>query len=157
MDLELDSNNDGIDHINVYSKGRTELGRFLTNFAFSPITLKDHESFNSIEGYWYWLSTNHRYRYKLKSLHGFAAKKLGEEFKKTNSVRCEQFEKLIKEAIEIKIRSNPKYMEMLRESNLPLEHYYCYGGKVVDAGFKWITAHISEIRQHLQNERCIKA
>lgn len=28
---------DGITHINVYSKGATELGRLLTNFAHTPL------------------------------------------------------------------------------------------------------------------------
>lgn len=27
---------DGIDHINVYSKGKTELGKLLSNFARTP-------------------------------------------------------------------------------------------------------------------------
>jgi hypothetical protein len=28
---------DGTTHINIYSKGKTELGRFLTNFAYIGI------------------------------------------------------------------------------------------------------------------------
>ena len=50
----LTPQNDGITHINVYSKGKTTLGRWLTNFAHTPIdTIDGH--FESIEGYWYWL------------------------------------------------------------------------------------------------------
>ena len=44
---------DGIDHINIYSKGKTSLGRWLSNFAKSPIETEDGH-FDSIEGYWYW-------------------------------------------------------------------------------------------------------
>lgn len=50
----IDHNKDGIDHINIYSKGRTALGRFLSNFAQAEIETEDGE-FASIEGYWYWL------------------------------------------------------------------------------------------------------
>jgi hypothetical protein len=34
---------DGVDHINVYSKGKTELGRMLSNFYPSPFTLREME------------------------------------------------------------------------------------------------------------------
>ena len=46
--------NDGVDHINVYSKGATELGRFLTNMNNIPVNTK-HGRFQSVEGYWHWL------------------------------------------------------------------------------------------------------
>ena len=44
---------DGMTHINVYSKGKTEIGRWLSNFAYSPIDLGNEGYFSSIEGYWY--------------------------------------------------------------------------------------------------------
>lgn len=40
--------NDGIDHINIYSKGKTELGCLLSNFAFSPFTI-NNDTFPSVE------------------------------------------------------------------------------------------------------------
>jgi len=48
---------DGIDHINLYSRGHTELGQYLSNFAYTPIQTEDGR-FNSIEAYWYWLNTH---------------------------------------------------------------------------------------------------
>ena len=44
--------NDGIDHINVYSKGKTELGRMLTNFAYIPFEYKGIK-YASVEAWWY--------------------------------------------------------------------------------------------------------
>lgn len=44
--------NDGIDHINVYSGGATELGRLLTNFAHTPFE-NEYGKFESVEGFWY--------------------------------------------------------------------------------------------------------
>ena len=32
---------DGITHINIYSQGKTQLGRFLSNFEPSPIETED--------------------------------------------------------------------------------------------------------------------
>ena len=40
---------DGVHHINVYSKSKTEIGRWLSNFSYSPIQTKDGD-FESIEG-----------------------------------------------------------------------------------------------------------
>lgn len=50
----IDYKKDGVDHINIYSKGKTSLGRFLSNFAQADIETEDG-NFASIEGYWYWL------------------------------------------------------------------------------------------------------
>ena len=35
----IDPSKDGIDHINIYSKGKTELGKYLSNFTYAPIKL----------------------------------------------------------------------------------------------------------------------
>lgn len=66
---------DGITHINVYSKGKTELGRLLSNFSHTPFYGNDI-LFNSVEGWWQWFTTGKEYDY-LKYLYGFKAKKRG--------------------------------------------------------------------------------
>jgi hypothetical protein len=45
---------DGVTHINIYSKGKTELGRWLTNFSYSPFNHPEYGKFLSMEGFWYW-------------------------------------------------------------------------------------------------------
>lgn len=45
---------DGINHINIYSKGKTELGKFLSHFHGHYIETEDG-GFECLEGYWYWL------------------------------------------------------------------------------------------------------
>jgi len=51
----LDSKMDGVTHINIYSKGKTKLGRLLTNFAHTPFTHAEYGQFASVEGFWYWI------------------------------------------------------------------------------------------------------
>ena len=82
---------DGVHHINVYSKGKTEIGRWLSNFSYSPIQTKNG-NFESIEGYWYWITTLND---RLRELHGFPAKKLGKESEKILEVSDEIFKQKI--------------------------------------------------------------
>ncbi|ANA49207.1 hypothetical protein PMW_82 [Pseudomonas phage phiPMW] len=146
--IDLQPIDDGVTHINVYSKARTSLGRFLSNFALSPFTLKDHGSFESVEGYWYWLATGCKHEH-LRLLHGYEAKAAG---KKLERVEIDDFEGKIKLAIRQKLLTHRVYLSQLIASDLPLTHYYYYGysldnAKVVDAGYSWITDYIDSIRQ----------
>ena len=120
--------NDGKNHINIYSKGRTELGRLLSNFAHTPFTV-DGSEFASLEGYWYWLSTGRQFS-KLKSLHGFAAKQHGQTLPKVE-ISAVDFNKAVKSAIKEKYNQTPQIQELLRGTNLLLTHYYSDGINVV--------------------------
>lgn len=138
---------DGIHHINIYSKGTTEVGRWLTNFAYCPIQT-EHGWFNSVEGYWYWLTS---FNDKLRTLHGFEAKKLGKESEVIMERSVDEFKNKICDAIDLKLKTKANWVA--REVNLPLKHYYDYGGKrVYKEEYNWITEHIEkrvkQLRQH---------
>lgn len=135
--------NDGIDHINVYSKGKTELGRWLSNFTYSPFEHPDHGWFASVEGYWYWLKTGMRYE-SLRTLHGFAAKKQGRKYP---TVRQDDFEKFIEKALYAKVIQHPDKIPLIGSSNLPFMHYYVYNDVIhhVDGGV-WIMEILEDIR-----------
>lgn len=156
--MDINPENDGIDHINIYSKGMTNLGRDLTNF--SPIGFKHPEygKFNSVEGFWYWLSCNdHPRRDDLKVKYGYKAKQLGKEILNLVGRRSVgSYTDKILNAITYKILQNNDLLEALKESVLPLQHYYVYGTapnfKVVTPGYEFITDHISFVRDNLQNE-----
>lgn len=155
--MKFDPKNDGVDHINVYSKAKTELGKKLSNFAYSPFFCEDGK-FNSIEGYWYWLmchKVDNEQRDKLRNLSGFAAKKLGRELRGEDWPRGDDkvFKDKIKAAFERKLDANPDIALMLLESSLPLVHYYLYGGEkvVYDGHSDWLIEHIDEVRSGLQS------
>jgi hypothetical protein len=139
---------DGITHINVYSKGKTALGRWLSNFQYCPIQTISHGRFNSIEGLWYYLGTDHPEKEKLRRLYGYQAKKIGKEMKKVSKVSCPDFEVRIMEALSDKISIMPEDLhEDFYCSDLPLKHYYNYGGKVVDVkDCKWILEFLEKLR-----------
>lgn len=143
MKLDLDPKEDGITHINIYSKSKTELGRFLSNFYPVKIDTEDEE-FASIEGYWYWLSSKDD---TLRTLSEYEAKKYGQSIDAEDWLDSETFRGKIKKAIVSKIWSNPKYVEMLKAADLPFVHYYIFKGKVVLVPkTDWIVDFIHELR-----------
>lgn len=139
---------DGVTHINIYSAGRTKLGQFLSNFAHTPVIL-DEGTFESIEGYWYWLSCHND---QLKKLYGFKAKQFGKQCNRNIKLNEEEFKKKIRIAINKKLNSYPEYKQMLKDSILPFKHYYVFNGITKDAGYEWIVKHIENVRTYLQNK-----
>lgn len=135
---------DGVDHINVYSNGRTILGRQLSNLAHTPFIHPEYGAFASIEGFWHWAGTGMQHE-SLRSMHGIAALKKGRTFTK---VIIDNFEEIIKSAIEVKINTYPLLKLGLIKNKLPLTHYFVFKkpdapDTIVHQGqFRWIGAHL---------------
>lgn len=152
----LDPNDDGETHINVYSKGRTELGRVLTNFAETPFDHTEYGKFNSVEGLWYWVLTGKVYE-EFRELSGFPAKRLGKEVLNKNKdiVKIDKdsdvFKNDIKEGIRCKLRQNKNIVKEMVKTDLPFVHYYWRGSldnfeiKKMDK-YDWIMDELEEIR-----------
>lgn len=135
---------DGITHINIYSKGKTEIGRWLSNFAYAPIVTEDGP-FNSIEGYWYWLSCRDE---SLRDLSGFKAKFQGRASRGKDWVEDPEFKAKITEAITIKLETYSDKYEEFRKTNLPLTHYYYFDNKKVNVtNADWILKHLECLRR----------
>ena len=143
----FDPTKDGIDHINVYSQGKTVLGTFLSNWTRYPVILEDLGRFDSIEGLWYWLSTKDE---RLRSMSGFAAKQLGKSLSKVVTLSDDEFKSIIKQAIKVKVAGGPQYFNFV-DSTLPFTHYYVFNGKQVDAGHKWIIEYLEQLRTELKD------
>jgi hypothetical protein len=118
---------DGIEHINVYSKGKTLLGRLLSNFAHTPFDLADHGHFASVEGYWYWLGCRNE---ALRSCVGFEAKKIGRASRGADWNDTPDFKSCILRALAAKRAAHPRINALLIANTLPFEHYYVFGDKV---------------------------
>jgi hypothetical protein len=120
----------------------------LSNFYFCPIKTQDG-LFNSVEGYWYWLGIEDcEEKDVLRKLSGYQAKKKGEELKKKYGKRFEEkFEDKILQAIWDKVKQKWK-MFNVDNATLPFEHYYNFGGKVVNVKEKylWMIEGIDKIR-----------
>jgi hypothetical protein len=151
-DIDLDPEQDGITHVNIYSQGNTELGQFLSNFYYAPINLPEG-TFNSIEGYWHWLGVPEGTpgRDKLRSLSGYDALKYGRELKRKYSVnQRSDFKEKIQHAIGVKLETYPSWKDD-PNSNLPLKHYYVTNDKVSnqESKFGWVIKAVEdEMRKH---------
>lgn len=115
--------NDGIDHINIYSRGTTSLGRWLSHFEHTPFTHPTYGRFESLEGFWYFISTGCKYD-SFKKLTGYQAKTFGKNLPR---VHRDDFWNLIREANRIKLLSYPIWLEQFTKSTLPFDHYYVCG------------------------------
>lgn len=160
---------DGWDHINVYSKGFTEVGKELSNFSHSIIDMGEYGRFHSVEAFWFWLrtllldrswTTDERRKIEaIRELSGFQAKKLGKEILKDVPKEAwgvfpeEEFRDDIRTALRIKLQSKPTLASQFYLTSLPLVHYYFFGepdnAKVVDAGHRWVVDYLEELRQEL--------
>ncbi len=142
---------DGITHINVYSKGKTELGRLLSNFAETPFKHEKYGYFASMEGYWYFVKTGCEHD-ELRRLYGASAKAQGMRFHIV-PIEDDEFKTLICQGITAKIRQNPTLEKMLAESQLPLTHYLVYGSKVVPLPqHSWQMECLEDLRRELKLE-----
>lgn len=159
----FDPKEDGVTHINVWSKGKTELGRLLSNFAHTPISHDEYGHFASIEGLWYWLSLGKRHE-ELRKLFGYEAKKHGQLLRYEDSkdifkseLSEKAFELEIKRAILMKIEQNDRLRELLKVSTLPLAHYYVWGDgekvKITNpTEYAWTYQYVELVRQWLNGE-----
>ena len=157
--MDIKPSEDGVTHINVYSRGNTELGRLLSNFAHTPFSHPEFGEFASVEGFWYWLSLGKVYE-ELRPLYGFKCKQKGKELKTNGAkeVHIDDFEIQIKKALLLKVEQNQTVAKLLKESSLPLTHYYVYGNDLNDPGkykiihlnkFNWIVDYLSIVRLYL--------
>lgn len=136
---------DGVDFINVFSRGKTKLGQLLSNFAHTPFKYKGKQ-FESVEGYWFYKVSGGDPKFYL--VYGSEAKQRGKEIvnRQPGPTREE-----LKEVYKAKLESNLHFTKLLRESSLPLAHYYQYNGPPMSAdNYLWTVEIWDEIRNELK-------
>jgi len=150
----IDPNEDGITHINVYSKGRTIIGRLLSNFAHTPFTHPKYGRFHSVEGFIYWMGSGDE---ALRLMYGPQAKEYGRKAAENKKrLPVWEFKQAIIEALRCKIEQNIKVRFYLRSerADLPFVHYYVYGNKVITVPqWDWVIEELDKLRKELRNEK----
>lgn len=133
---------DGIDHVNIYSRARTEEGKVLSNFARTPFTMHG-QRFESVEGFYQsLLFDQEEERRQIAGMFGGPAKacqkrsvkKIGDPIRlwdgRVVPYEGEEFDEEIRQSMREKLRQNPTAAEALRSTErLPLTHYYVMWGR----------------------------
>jgi hypothetical protein len=151
--MSFDPKQDGVTHINVYSKAKTKLGLALSNFSPVLDLQTPDGQFQSVEGYWYWLGVDPKNarREELRYAFGANAKKLGRELRADDWNESEEFISKIKFAIKSKIRGSLEIQEAMIANDLPYVHYYLmYGRVIVPTSGTWLIAYITELAEQLK-------
>lgn len=145
-----DNSDDGVLFINIYSKGRTELGRELSHFHHSPFTHPVFGSFNCMEGFWHYVGGTPRDE-RLRKAPGYIAKKIGKTLKKEYHP---DFQKWIMEGNRAKIEADPELKKKFTESELPFVHYYIgdNGWVIKPKAQDWLCHGFEELRNEYRVE-----
>lgn len=153
----LNPENDGVDHINAYSRSESKLGQWLSNFAQEEIDIEEDGTFQSIEGYWYWLGDQKNT--KLRRAYGYQAKKMGRSKGIKKLIPKKEFRRKIKKAFRLKINANKKMKKRFIKSLLPIVHYYVEscpikGDRLIMIPkHNWFFKYMNDYRDKLQEKR----
>ncbi|MNP88984.1 hypothetical protein D3C85_13780 [compost metagenome] len=145
---DIDPSEDGVSHINVYSRGATSLGRALSNISECNIEHPFYGHFRSLEGLWFFMRTGHKYD-DFRIMKGMNARNRGKELE---NVHFPMFNKMFKLGMLEKLDRNPILQKQLVENELPLMHYYVYGKKVIpQMHHQWQMDYWMLLRSSLKN------
>lgn len=122
--LPYNPEEDGVTHINVYSRGAHVLGRGLSNLSECNIEHPFFGHFRTLEGLWFYMKTNFKDD-QFRILKGVAARDLG---KQMPTEPYPLFNKMFKLGMLEKLERHPMLQTELLKNELPLAHYYSYGG-----------------------------
>lgn len=125
---DVDPEKDGVDFINIYSQGRTRLGRNLSHFARSQFVHPYFGPFQSMEGFWFYMKTGKKFD-ELRYLYGIRAKQLGRTLR---TVHYPEFHEDILAGNYQKLLQDDGLRQAFTESTLPLTHYYLFKPKVAE-------------------------
>lgn len=159
---------DGVTHINIYSKGRTELGKLLTHFKHMPFVHPYYGPFDSMEGFWHFMKScqfklpSHERDDNLRYMSGAYAKKYG----KTKEMRrYSEFKEDIMAGNYQKIIQHEHLKRLFVESTLPFSHYYVYDNRgqpntsfiIRPRGSDWLIEEFEKMRSEMKEGKIPEA
>jgi len=159
------SNRDGIDHINIYSKGKTQLGKMLSNMYELSFTHPIYGKFPSVESFWYFnkfrrMNVGDQILFEFRKLSGFEAKKRARQLDpeidngdKFNG-QSRYFKQEIQKGLRLKVIQNDALKRSFVLSKLPFKHYYVFfeENDYEPEEYQWIPKYFESLRDELQGK-----
>lgn len=115
-------NEDGVTHINVHEFGKTQIGRDLSNSAFSAITHPQLGEFSSVEGALFYYLTEQKNEI-FRNLIFQAPQKLAKNYIDLENINFKNHVVFIQELILLKLIRNSPLKQQLIYNELPLTTY----------------------------------
>ena len=140
---------DGVDHINVSNQAKTELGQSLAQDVFIPFVHPVYGKFNTITGFWYFISSSNRD----ERCRTMRSSKLRMLFKGQKLPPVKNFKAIILEAYWLKIIQHEAIKKELMESTLPIDCYFFKEGendRTRPRNHRWLLQGLNEIRNALK-------
>ena len=144
---------DGVDHINIYEDGDTELGRCLAHSTMLKFSHKRFGPFTNVEAFWHYIRSVQRDD-RIRKMSGKALKNFAD---KMTQRRVVNFVGIILDANWQKVNQYPVLKEAIKQTDLPFECYSCYkrqdGVKIRPNFSYWLIPGFEEIRKALKEGR----
>jgi len=143
---------DGVDHINIWDRGNTTLGKFLSHNAKTPFTHNIFRKFCSMDSFWKYIQSEERDD-RLRVMSGVTLRAFS---KQLTMLRINNFKAIILDSEWQKLKQYPDKVKIMRESTLPFDFYYINkksGIRIRPTYFNWLIAGINEIRTALIENR----
>lgn len=154
--IECHPDYDDVTHCNIYSRGKTRLGRLCSNHADISIEHPDYGFFRNLEGLWYYLRTGMKHE-GLRVLSAYDAREFG---KKQEKEWNPNFNREFKIGIVSKVKASEEIRQLLTSSSLPFVHYYVYGKSpdvrvIVPKGHEWQMLMWERMRNAVKQNRSL--
>ncbi len=143
---------DGEDHINIWERGETELGRFLAHGTNTPFHHPVFGMFSNVECFWHYIRSEERDD-RIRTMTSISGKKFSENF---TPVKVPNFYAVIMDTNWVKIKEYPNMLNAIKENNLPLEMYYIYrdkGAAIRPMFAAWVLEGFKEIEKAIKDNR----
>ena len=143
---------DGQDHINIWEKGQTKLGQFLSHGSHSPFHHPVLGMFNNVESFWHYIRSQERDD-RIRTMNNIGAKKFSTQL---HTVKVPNFYAIIMDTNYIKLKEYPEMLTLFKENELPLEMYFIYkdkGVRIRPSFAVWVLEGFKEIKKALNEDR----
>jgi hypothetical protein len=154
--MQVNPKLDGVEHINIWAKGSTFIGKFLAPRTLCELNMPEGR-FLCVSAYWYSLISKEDSR--LSRVHDWETELLATQLSplpKKQQLPAAELQAKIKKALDQKIKWSEYWQEEFTESTLPFLQYHLDAeGNVVDESkkYRWLLNHLEARRTLLQQRR----
>lgn len=144
---------DGVDHINIWEYGKTDLGRALARCTNLPFEHNLFGRFNTLEAFWYYIGSE-EHDDRIRSMTG---KNLHDFSRRLTRIHVPNFCAIIVDTCWQRVMQYPELIEAFKTIDLPFDSYYRskknVGFPIRPLYSAWFCAGMEEVRRAVRENR----